>query len=144
MEKIEYLSKYHNLLEKIDKLKDYIKFCDQRANSVSTVCFDADRIDGTKNLNALFVKWIERKVDAESKLEKLEIEANIKKVEIEETVSKINDSCLQMVLIYRYIDWRKWEDIAYMCHCSIDTCYRWHKQALDSIVIDEILINSSG
>ena len=34
MDKINYLCRYHNLIEKMEKKKEYIAFCNERAGSI--------------------------------------------------------------------------------------------------------------
>ena len=65
MDKKAYLCRYHNLLEKIEKKKEYIRFCDERAKSVPGQDFSIERVDHTPPYEAPFVKWVLKGIDAE-------------------------------------------------------------------------------
>ena len=47
-----------------------------------------------------------------------------------EGVSKLDDEKLQMILIYRYIDWMTWYEIAKKVSWSISSVKRKHEEAL--------------
>lgn len=102
MDKKTYLCRYHNLLEKIQKKKEYIAFCDERASSIPGQDFTTPRVDHTPSYEAPFVKWIIKAADAKRELETLEEQCGRVKAEIETAISKLGDEDLQMVLIFRY------------------------------------------
>ncbi len=131
MDVIRFLCRYHNLQIQIAKKKEYIIFCDERSKSIPGPCFDKIGSSGTQNHEAPFVKWIYRKLDAETELKKLEEKSATAKLEIEDTISKLDDPELEMVLIYKYIDWLSWRDIAQRMYFSIATIRRKHDKALD-------------
>lgn len=111
MDKKEYLSRYHNLIEKIERKKQYIAFCEKQSHAISGRDFSVERVDYTPSLEAPFVKWIMRGLDDERELKDLEAKASVVKVEIESTIVKLDDDKHQFLLFYRYIDWLTWEEI---------------------------------
>lgn len=43
----------------------------------------------------------------------------------------------QMILIYRYIDWLSWIEIANKIYCSLASVYRKHNEALEKLIVPE-------
>lgn len=135
MDKKTYLFRYHNLLEKIQKKKEYIAFCDERASSIPGQDFTTPRVDHTPSYEAPFVKWIIKAADAKRELETLEEQCGRVKAEIETAISKLGDEDLQMVLIFRYIDWLSWIEISNKIYCSIASVYRKHNEAIEKLIV---------
>lgn len=135
MDKKTYLCRYHNLLEQIEKKKEYIAFCNERSSSIPGQDFTQPRVDHTPSYEAPFVKWILKASDAEAELRKLEEELPKVKAEIENAISKIGDEKLQMILIYRYIDWMTWYEISKKVYWSVASVKRKHEQALRELKI---------
>lgn len=131
MDKKTYLCRYHNLLEKIQKKKEYITFCEERSNSIPGPCYDKIGTNPSPNLDAPFVKWIYRRIDAEAELKELEEKAAKAKMEIEEVISNLKNEDYERLLIYRYIDWLTWDEIGERMYFSRSTVKRWHKEALE-------------
>jgi len=50
-------------------------------------------------------------------------------------IDQLEDSKLKMLLIYRYIDWLSWSEIAKNLVYSSATVRRWHVKALAQIVL---------
>ena len=137
MDKKTYLCRYHNILEKIVKKKEYIAFCEERSNSIPGPCYDKIGTNPSPNLDAPFVKWIYRRIDAEAELKELEEKALKAKMEIEDSIAKLDDPDLERVLIYRYIDWKSWKEISEKMFYSSSTVRRKHEEALDKLVIEK-------
>lgn len=135
MDKKTYLCRYHNLLEKIQKKKEYIAFCDERASSIPGQDFTTPRVDHTPSYEAPFVKWIIKAADAKRELETLEEQCGRVKAEIETAIFKLGDEDLQMVLIFRYIDWLSWIEISNKIYCSIASVYRKHNEAIEKLIV---------
>ena len=133
MDKKEFLSRYHNLQEMIERKKKYIEFCAQRASSVSSPSFSDERVDISPSYEAPFVKWRNKEMDAERELKDLEKQAEEAKCEIESVIAKLDSDEYKMLLLYRYIDWMLWIEIASKLCCSLQTVYRWHREALNKI-----------
>lgn len=136
MDKKTYLCRYHNLLESIERKKEYIAFCNERASSIPGQDFTQPRIDHTSSSEAPFVKWIMKASDAEDELKRLEEKALKTKAEIETAIATVNNEELEMILSYRYIDWMTWDEIADKVYCSPASVYRKHRDALEKIVIE--------
>lgn len=137
MDKKTYLCRYHNLLEKIQKKKDYIAFCHERAGSIPGPQYGERINNPSPSYEAPFVKWIYRGIEAEDEFKELETKAELAKHEIETVISKLGDEDLQMILIYRYIDWLSWIEISNKIYCSLASVYRKHNEALEKLIVPE-------
>ncbi len=131
----EYLSRYHNTELKISRLQVEVEEYIRLANSIPGINFDQIRVDGTKSLEAPFEKWIRKALDNENLIVDLRRRLPIIKGEIISVVDELEDTELRKVLIYRYIDWLSWNDIAAKMFVSISTLKRWHNNALMSMKI---------
>jgi hypothetical protein len=131
----EYLSRYHEAEIKINKLQQMVDEYIRLANSIPGINFDAIRVDGTKNLKAPFEKWILRALDDEAVIIELKSKLPIIKGEIIAVIDELEDKELRKLLIYRYLDWSSWQEIAEKMFVSISTLKRWHIKALDLLKI---------
>jgi len=138
MDKKEYLSRYHNLQLRIGKKKEYIAFCRERADSIPGPCY-GERVGTNPNRNteAPFEKWILRALDAEHELKDLEAKAEKVKSEIESSIAKLEDETMQMILVYRYIDWLTWIEISNKIYCSLASVYRNHREAIEKLIVPD-------
>jgi hypothetical protein len=135
LDKKEYLSRYHNLIERIEKKKQYIAFCEERPQSIPGQDFSQERVDCTPSYEAPFVKWVLRGLDAERELKELGSKASIVKDEIESTISKMIDEDEKLLLTLHYIDWLSWSEIENAMYASKSSLIRLHRRALDNLVL---------
>ena len=135
LEKKEYLCRYHNLIEKIERKKQYIAFCEERSHSIPGQDFSQERVDCTPSYEAPFVKWVLRGLDAERELKELEASASVVKVEIESSISKMINEDERLVLTLHYLDWLSWSEIEDAMYASKSTLMRLHRRALDNLVL---------
>lgn len=138
MDKISYLCRYHNLIEKIEKKIEYIAFCNERAGSIPGPSYGERINNPSPSHDAPFVKWVYRAIDAEEELKRLEDKAKNAKQEIETAIAKLEDETLQMILIYRYIDWLTWSEIATRVYYSDKTVRRKHDLAIGLLEFDQL------
>lgn len=136
MDKIEFLSRYHDLKVKIQKKKDYIAFCDERSLSIPGPSY-GEKIgtNPSPSKDAPFVFWIYKKIEAEEKLKEMEEQIFVVKKEIEEAISSVNNETYEKLLTYRYIDWLSWREIWELLYISKATLYRWRDDAIDKLQI---------
>ena len=57
-------------------------------------------------------------------------ELNAKQLQIEKAIDTLEDPVMRMMLRYRYIDGRSWNQIAILMNYSVDHIWRKHGQAL--------------
>ena len=129
----EYLSRYHETKVKIKELEQIVAEYIRLANSIPGINFDQVRIDGTKSLQAPFEKWIIRALDDEMLIESLKKDLPNIKCEIITLIDEVDDKELRKVLIYRYIDWNNWNEIATKMSYSYSTARRLHDRAIKAI-----------
>ncbi len=98
MDKKEYLSRYYNLIERIERKKQYIAFCEERSHSIPEQDFSQERVDCTPSYEAPFVKWVLRGLDAERELKDLEAKSSVAKGEIETSIANVTDEDERLVL----------------------------------------------
>lgn len=133
MDKKTYLCRYHNILEKIEKKKEYIAFCQERASSPPGQDFTIPRVDHTPSNEAYFVRWVFKEIEAEEELKKLEEQLLTVKLEVETAIASVKDEELEMILNYRYIDWLSWSEISNKVYYSEKTVRRRHDFAIEMI-----------
>lgn len=138
MDKTNYLCRYHNLIEKIEKKKEYIAFCNERAGSIPGPSYGERINNPSPSHDAPFVKWVYRAIDAEEELKRLEEKAANARQEIETAIAKLEDETLQMILIYRYIDWLTWNEIAARVYYSDKTVRRKYDLAIELLEFDQL------
>jgi len=131
----EYLSRYHKTKQKIELLKQQVEEYMRLANSIPGINFDTIRVDGTKSLKAPFEKWIQKTLDNELLIKELERKIPIIKGEIITVIEVLENKHYGMVLLHRYIDWMTWSEISNKLYCSVSTIKRWHKNALNLVII---------
>ena len=131
----EYLSRYHDTEQKIIRMQAEVDEYIRLANSIPGMNFDAIRVDGTKSLDAPFVKWINRALDNELLIADMKRNLPIIKGEIISLIDELDDEQHKMVLIQRYIDWLSWNEIAAKMYVSLSTIKRWHRTALKGVEI---------
>jgi len=131
----EYLSRYHKMKVKIKKLQslhdEYIRL----SQNIPGCNFDDIRVDGTRNNEAPFVKWIHKALELEDDIKCLMRELPVVKNEILNSISTLENPEYKRLLIFKYIDWFSWREIADKMHYSIATIRRWHEKALIEIKV---------
>lgn len=137
MDKINYLCRYHNLIGKIEKKKEYIAFCNERAGSIPGPSYGERMNNPIPSLEAPFVKWVYRAIYAEGELKRLEEKAKSARQEIETSIAALEDETLQMILIYRYIDWLSWIEISNKVYCSLASVYKKHRDAIEKLIVPD-------
>ena len=131
----KYLSRYHNLELDIKHLQDEIAEYKRLASSIPGMNFDAIRLDGTKSLDAPFTKWIYKAIEKEQQISDMMKQLQMVKCEIISVIDELNETGLKRLLIYRYIDWLSWNEIAKKMFYSASTIRRWHDEAIKMITI---------
>ena len=131
----EYLSRYQETKDKIEKLEQIVAEYIRLANTIPGINFDQVRIDGTKSLQAPFEKWILRALDDEILIESLKKDLPKIKCEILASIDGLDVEEERKLLIFRYIDCLSWKDIAEKLFVSSSTLKRWHNYALSKIII---------
>ncbi len=131
----EYLSQVYLLEKKIRQLKLRSKAFERMSYSVPGLNLDGVKVDGTRNLDAPFVKWIIKKDEVDRIIATLQDKVLKLKDEILIVINTLENEDYKNVLIMRYLDTLTWEKIAENLYCSTSTVKRWHKSAIEEIYI---------
>ncbi len=131
----EYLCRYHETEQKIQKLQQLVAEYLRLANTIPGVNLDQIRVDGTRKLDAPFEKWILRALDDELLIEELKKQLPTIKCEIISLIDQLEDKEYKMVLIHRYIDWLSWTEISQKLYFSPSKIRRTHDKALEELTI---------
>ena len=132
---VEYLSQIHFIEKKIEQLTIRAAEFERLSFSVPSVSFDRDRVDCARNLDAPFVKWLQKKDEVDDKIKKLKLKAEKLKAEIFCVIDQIEDEQCKNILIMRYLNRLSWEQIATEMYMSLSTVKRWHKTSLSLLKI---------
>ena len=131
----EYLSRVQKLEYKIGRMKLRAKEYELLSQSLPGQSYDGVRVDGTRNTDAPFVKWLMKKCDLEREIEALEEKLVNIKAEIMLCIESLDNEDYKNVLMLHYIESIGWREIAERLYVSEATIFRWHRQGLSEIVI---------
>lgn len=131
----DYLSQVQKLEYKIGRMKLRAEEYERLSLSLPSQNYDGVRVDGTRNLDAPFVKWLMKKCDLEQEIRALEERLVNLKAEIMLCIESISNEDYKSVLVLHYIENIGWRDIAERLYVSEATIFRWHRQGLNEIVV---------
>lgn len=125
----EWLSRATNIDKEIGRLLRELRAARERAMSI-TARVDANRVSGTKDPHkydtlVAYENLIDQKVD----------ELYAVKQEILIAIDGVRDDTLRALLLERYINGKKWEQIAVNLNYSWRQIIRLHGQALQEITV---------
>lgn len=135
-------------------VKDYLKqgrLLDQRINynlrrikemrdGLDGICspqIKADKVQTSPDRDPAYVKIMMRISELEEHIDQ-EIDMLVDlRNQIDETIKTVDNENYQMLLLYRYIENRTWENIGDQLGIDRSTVKRWHQAALQSVVMPE-------
>ena len=141
MEVKEYLKQHRLLNQMIELDLEELKRIRELSVSISSIVFDRDYVQTTRNTRAPFEKWLDKINDLEIKIAgevNLFMELKMQIMEVIETLESIDE---KLVLNYRYIKGLEWDEICSLLFASERTIYRWHGNALAKLKLPENPIN---
>lgn len=131
----EYLSQVYILEQKIKRKQMRAEEYKQLASSTPSINYDGIRVDGTRNLEAPFVKWVGKLIDIQEEIKNLQTKLDLLKDEIIGVIETLDNEDYKTLLVLRYLNCKPWEDIADKLYTSLSTVKRWHTKALVQIKI---------
>ena len=132
----EYLMQIYNLDHKIYMMQLEADEYRRLADVIPGWNYDKPFVKpSNRNTEAPFVKWINKALDKEKEIEKEIERLNNLKVEVTSVISQIDNGNYRMVLMLRYLKSMKIEEIAETMHYSIPSVKRWHREALEVLVV---------
>lgn len=129
----QYLQQIYRCNELIQESLEEIENLRAMSTSIASPDLTKERISKTKSSEAAFVNAVNKLVDLEKATDAKIAELLDLRMEVRETISQIDDAKQILVLRYRYIDFMKWEDIAYKMDYALKSVHRIHSAALDSV-----------
>ena len=139
--KIKLIEEIKQLRNKIKGQKELINYYEQMSHSLGGSDYSTERVDCTRDLRAPFEKWIYKKIGAEEKLKSFEEALAIKLDELSAAIEKIESHNHQLVLISRYLNDMRWEDIPSDLGYSTSSIYRLHREGL--ALLETLIVNDS-
>lgn len=133
----EYLSQIQRLEYKISRMKLRAEEYQRLSESIPGQSYDGIRVDGTRNLDAPFVKWIMKKADIEQEIKVLEEKLANLKAEVMVCIERLDNEDYKNVLVMHYIKGLPWEVIADRLYVCRATVFNWNNRALELIKIPE-------
>lgn len=133
----QFLSKPYRISHRIEQLEITKHEYEILSNSIPGGNYDQPVVQKTRDLKAPFVKWIDKKMEVESKIRELEEELNKVKAEVLAAIEKVQNQDYRNVLIMRYLNNCTWEDICSKLYVSLSTVKRWHWDALSYVEIKD-------
>lgn len=131
-EKIKYLSTYKNLLRELDcKIEERNSWNDRMLN-ISPSYSNQPRVSGVKDKISDGVAAIQ---DIVNNLSSDIINIKNRKEEIEQIINGVENATLRNLLTMRYINGKRWEEVAVEMNYYGGHVYRLHESALDCIDI---------
>jgi DNA-directed RNA polymerase specialized sigma subunit len=124
-------------LKKLGELKN-------AACSLPAVTIRKDKVQSSTDGDAPFVRALIRVEEMEEKIKReIDMLADLKE-EIMGMIGQVDSEELQMVLIYRYLEGMTWEEIGDLIYADRTTVKRWHRKAIEQIVLPEEQINKKS
>ena len=129
----EFLQRPMRLRWRIDSLKLQKEQYEELANSIPGGNYDKPVVQKTRSNEAPFIKWIDKIMDIEKKIESMEAEYETAKAAVVKAIEKLPNPDHQTILIMRYLNEYSWADICDKLYISLSTAKRWHWDAINSL-----------
>ncbi len=143
MEVEKYLSRYHLMQIKLKKLEELHKEYIRMSFSTTSVQYDIEIVSMSKKLEAPFTKWIHKAMEIEDEINQIKKIIPELKNDILSIICSIEQPDYQRLLIYKYIDWLTWKEIAEKLCFSYSTIKRIHTKAIQQINDMNIIGNNN-
>lgn len=126
----EYLSQLRLINKDIEKKLGYLEELNHFVENIKTMDYSEDRVQISRVQNASFTETIEKIIDL-----KINISSNIKRyVDLKNIIIKqidsINIERYKDILYFRYIDFKRLDEIAIILNYSYDRVRHLHSEAL--------------
>ena len=132
----EFLQRPMRLKWRIDALKLQKEQYEELANSIPGGNYDKPVVQKTRSNEAPFIKWIDKIMDIEKKIESMETEYETAKAAVVKAIEKLPNPDYQTILIMRYLNEYSWADICEKLYISLSTAKRWHWDAINALEYD--------
>lgn len=138
LDKIKYLGYYTYLLKELDNKIEEFNSWNDRILNISPSYSNQPKSQGSKDKISTGIVAIE---EIQSNLNNDILKIKEKKEDIEKIIDSVDNDVLKNILLMRYINGKRFEDIAYECNYSWRHTRRLHIAAIDSINIENMSSN---
>lgn len=107
------------------------------AQSPATANYGEVKVKGTPSGEAPFVKWVYKIIELEQKVEELQEELQTLQTQVITAIEQLDNDDYKAILLLRYLQNMEWELIAAKVNASKATVYRWHRAALQKLVVSD-------
>lgn len=123
-----------SLRKDIGHLKRKIDYCEEQSFVIPGPMWGEEKIDRQPSGKAQFEKWILKKLNLEKDLKEVEAKYEAKSIELTDFISsKISDEKMLMVVLYRDVSNKSYEDISKAVNLSLSYVYKLHKAGIDEL-----------
>ena len=132
----EFLMQAYRLNELIDSDAKELEHLHELSGRISSPNFK-ERVQGTKDPEPPFVKYLGDIIDMERKIHSELCELVTLKKRISESLEHVSDREERLLLTYRYLNNCTWEEIGRRLNVSNRTVHRIHASALKNFVVPD-------
>ena len=105
--------------------------------SISSPQFKADKVQTSPDGDAPFVKALLRVEEMQERINReIDLLVDLRQ-QIDDVIHSLASENQQMLLLYRYVEDRTWEDIGNLLGVDKSTVKRWHLDALSKLRLPE-------
>ena len=133
-----YLKQIKILNTKITYKENQLKELESRIMQAGGANYGHDRVRSTPKHDRLADDII-RMIDLKDRISTERAEYFEKKQEIVNQIYLLEDSRYIDILVKRYVEFKRWEDIADEMHYSMDRVFQLHREALQLITVPNVL-----
>ena len=130
----EFLMQAYRLNELIDSDAKELERLHELSGRISSPNFK-ERVQGTKDPEPPFVKYLGDIIDMEQKIHSELCELVTLKKRISESLEHVSDREERLLLTYRYLNNYTWEEIGRRLNVSNRTVHRIHASALKNFIV---------
>ncbi|NLM18797.1 MAG: hypothetical protein GX217_02085 [Clostridiaceae bacterium] len=129
----EYLNQARHLNNRIKSFQNELDYINTIALGPSGPSYGPDKIKQQPNLEAPFVRYIDKIMELENIIQDEISKLFALKQNIARTIAEVGDAKLEIILRERYLNCRNWEDIAIDLAYSQVHLFKLHNKALKRI-----------
>ena len=138
MDQKEFLSQAFNLDRKIYLMQLEAEEYRRLSRSIPGGDYSQPKVDKSPTSSeAPFVQWIYKALDKEKEIEELTKNVVTIKNDIMNSIGKLDNDDQKLILTMRYINSSSFPSIANKLYVSLTTLKRWHKEAVEKIVVPD-------
>ena len=105
--------------------------------TISSPQISGNKVQNANTKEAPFERALERIGEMEEKInQEIDLLVDLKE-QIEETIRQLDSEEYQMVLRYKYLEGKKWEEIAVLLNAGHTTVRNWNREALALLKMPE-------